>query len=142
MTPLGIVAIAVLVLPILAVLGSLVIWWVQNVGRHRIPRPFLGEGPNVEWAEKKRAELAAANLGREPAKSHSAGSSPDPTDELEFDPVLHADRSGENGRDAASHLPQRPVEGHEELLQAWLDETGHADDEWAEKIFNDREKSE
>ena len=106
MTPLGIAATVVILLPVAVVLVVSIVWWVKNVGRHRIPRPFLGDGPNVEWAEMKKAELATGKQRYGPAESHSIISLADVIDGLESKNALHARGSKENGRVAPGSLPQ------------------------------------
>ena len=138
MTPLGIAATVGILLPVAAVLVVLIVWWVKNVGRHRIPRPFLGEGPNVEWAEMRRAELTEAKQGHGPAESHSKNSLADGMDGPESKNTLHVHGSKESGKDALGSLPQDMAKGDEELLKAWLGETGHLDDAWAEKLLGRR----
>jgi len=36
----------------------------RNVIRFRMPQPYLGNGPNIEWAEEKRLEIAAGQYRR------------------------------------------------------------------------------
>lgn len=139
MTPLGIVVTAVILLPIAVVLVFMIVWWVKNVGRHRIPRPFLGEGPNVEWAEMKRAELASGEQEYGPEEPHSSYSPAGVLDGLESENQLLAHDSKENGRDAPGSIPQDVAKGNDELLTAWLEDTGHFEDEWAERLLGDQE---
>lgn len=47
-------------------IGFVITWWIRNVLRYRLPQPFLGDGSNVEWAEQKRAEIAAGGIAYEP----------------------------------------------------------------------------
>ena len=42
----GKIAIGGLILVGLLLLGIIFLWWLKNVFLQRLPRPFLGEGPN------------------------------------------------------------------------------------------------
>lgn len=139
--PITIVAAAVILLPVIVVLGSLLVWWVKNVGRHKFPQPFLGEGSNAEWAESKRAELAEGGPDFDPQLSQFEGPIIVPSDGIEskshsltLDSVESRDNGDKSGR--------MVHEASNELMQQWLEETGHTDDDWAEKLLGDREPSE
>ena len=136
----GVIFLAIALAAVLILLVRVVWWWVTNVAQHRIPRPFLGEGANVEWAELKRAELEAGGLALEPKDlsvsdfdSESIGRSRGRTSSL-------GSRSNANGNDSGQQFEN--IMSQERLLQAWLSETGHTDDEWAEKLLGDSRKSE
>ena len=88
----------------------------------------------MEWADLKREELRASSIEPEDltttyndsiSSSSSSGIGLADIDGLQF---------GKNGGDNP-HLVLEHTTDHESLLQAWLAETGHIDDEWAEKLL-------
>ena len=115
-------------------LSVISLWWIKNVLRHRLPKPFLGDGPNLEWAELKRAELKETTEEPEVLSTtpKDLGSS------VTSSGIPQADTYGPQfGRDGGDnpHITLEHTIDHESLLQAWLAETGHIDDEWAEKLL-------
>ncbi len=113
--------------------------WLKIAFLVRTPRPFLGEGPNIEWAERKREELVTGFAGPQSAiadadvtasGSDDLGSSSiaQKSPGYGFDPLSRAD--------PASRTPEEAAE--ESLLRSWLEKTGHAEDAWAEKLLRRR----
>jgi hypothetical protein len=141
--------------------------WVKIALVTIVPRPFLGEGSNREWAERKRAELEAGQL------------SPDtpprlvPSQAISWWREDQDGKQGAHGGDAheveaglqcgdrpraesADHLPaggdgqqphlapaiEPPSDDIERaLLQSWLNGSGHSDDAWAEKLLGRKNNS-
>lgn len=127
--------IAALVIGVVISLSVISLWWLKNVLRHRLPKPFLGEGTNMEWAELKRAELMSTKIESEDISTTtpedvgpSIWSGGIPQKDIDG---LHSDRNGGDSQ----HLSREHAFNNESLLQAWLAETGHIDDDWAEKLF-------
>lgn len=125
-----------LVLVVLLTVVRVFVWWAKNVVRHRLPKPFLGEGSNKEWADLKRAELKAGGLDL-------AGSA---NGTFRGNQWMGDDGTGMSDLTATSGISDRlrdrrtiieaPVGVNEQsLLRDWLAETGHVDDEWAEKLL-------
>jgi len=88
----------------------------------------------MEWAELKREELKAITIEPEDLSTTSKdlGSS------VSSRGIRQADTYGPQfGRDGGDnpHITLEHTIDHESLLRAWLAETGHIDDEWAEKIL-------
>ena len=134
LSPIGILLIAAFVICVVISLSVISLWWIKNVLRHRLPKPFLGEGPNLEWAELKRAELKATTIEPEDPSTTSKdlGSSVSSSGIPQAD--IYGLQLGRNGGDSP-HLTLEHTIDHDSLLQAWLAETGHIDDEWAEKLL-------
>ncbi len=94
----------------------------------------------MEWAELKRAELTVTTIEPEDllaaskdvdSSSSSSGNPQTDTYGLQF---------GRDGGDS-SHLALEHTIDDVSLLQAWLAETGHIDDEWAKKLLGKRHAS-
>ena len=109
------------------------ITWLKIAAVTRIPRPFLGEGDNLEWAERKRKEIHY--------DVSSASSSDQSHEEVPIAGSAGASSSqGENGqRDL--HPKETDLEGlaadeeHNRLLASWLEHDEQPDDSWAEKVL-------
>jgi len=54
-------------------LNGMLFSWMKSSILERLPRPFLGEGSNVEWAEEKRLEIEAMNNGFDPGSELPQG---------------------------------------------------------------------
>ena len=134
LSPIGPVLIAAFVICVVISLSVISLWWIKNVLRHRLPRPFLGDGSNLEWAELKRAELMATTIEPEDLSTTSkdVDSSNSSSGNLQTD--TYGLQFGGNGGDSP-HLALEHTIDVDSLLQAWLAETGHIDDEWAEKLL-------
>ena len=115
-------------------LSVISLWWIKNVLRHRLPKPFLGDGPNLEWAELKRAELKATTIKTEDLSTTSNGLGPSVSSSIIPQEDTYGSQFGRNGGDNSQIILEETID-HESLLQAWLAETGHSDDEWAEKLL-------
>ncbi len=134
LSPIGILLVAAFVICVVIALSVISLWWIKNVLRHRLPKPFLGDGSNLEWAELKRAELKATTMEPEDLSttSNDLGSS------IPSSGVPQADTYGLQFGRNDGESPQLSLEhtiDHDSLLQAWLAETEHNDDEWAKKLL-------
>jgi len=110
--------------------------WIKIVFFTWMPRPFPGEGDNLEWAEQKRAEMLAGRRKRHrdgPPSGGHAHALPDPSRELGRPP----DTPEEDGRSLRESLPieARLDERDETVLMSWLEKTGHQEDAWATKLI-------
>ena len=105
---------------------QVVVWWCRNVLVHRLPKPFLGDDANMEWAETKRAELAQGRLSIDVRKRSGNGHpSNDP----------HSTAAAVRGNKPLLAHRTGFDDDHPALLMAWLTETRHIHDEWAEKLL-------
>ena len=126
-----------------------------------VPRPFLGEGSNREWAERKRAELEAGQLSTDtpphlvPSQAISwwkgdqhAGQEAHGGDahvaaaEAQAADGPRTVSAGQMRADGDGHQPEvapaiEPPSDEIEraLLESWLNGSGHSDDAWAEKLL-------
>ncbi len=134
------VLIAALVICVVIPLTVISLWWIKNVLRHRIPKPFLGDGSNMEWAELKRSELMATTIGPKDLSTTSkdVGSSSSSSGILQAD--TYGLQFGRNGGDSP-HLALENTIDDDSLLQCWLDSTGHSEDAWAKKLLGKRHAS-
>ena len=120
-------------------IGFVIIWWIRNVLRHRLPKPFLGDGLNVEWAEQKRVEIAAGGFANDPEMINDDGHS----DVTASDRGLETDSRGISIGGRGNHSYKDSPESlnkinEEDLLRSWLSDSAHTDDEWAKKLLGDR----
>ena len=120
--------------------GFVLIWWVKNVLRHKLPRPFLGDGSNVEWAEQMRAEIAASGYASDQdifdtaRQSEGKASGDEPVvDSIERTYSRNDNRSEKDSLESLSSVSE------DDLLRSWLSDTGHSDDEWVAKLLGDRD---
>ena len=141
LSPIGPVLIAAFVICVVISLSVIFLWWIKNVLRHRLPKPFLGDGSNLEWAELKRAELKATRIESEDLSTTSKdlGSSVSSSGIPQAD--TYGLQFGRNGGDNP-HLTLEHSIDDDSLLQAWLAETEHIDDEWAEKLLGKKGSTE
>ena len=121
-------------------LVRILIWRVRNVVRHRLPKPFLGEGSNVEWAEQMRFEIAAGRIVHDPEMIDVAGNSDVKASDSDPKTESRGVSIGGNG----NHSEKNSSGSHnsineDDLFHSWLSDSSHADDEWAEKLLGDRE---
>ena len=129
----GVLLVAALVLDGLFLQGN-GFTWLKIALIMRTPKPFLGEGSNREWAERKRRELHSGELAPGPRIYQPNEALPwlrsETTAALET-----SDGAKSNGQD-----PGEPetIEEHEKLLESWLNETGHSEDAWAERLLGKR----
>ena len=121
-------------------LVKIILWWVKNVVRHGLPKPFLGDGSNVEWAEQKRSEIAAGGIAYDPEMIDDARHSDARASESDLETESrgvsiggNANHSEKNSSGSLNSISE------EDLLHSWLSDSSHADDEWAEKLLGDRE---
>ena len=137
------VAPAVVVLLGVFLVGGIFFWWGKNVLRNRLPRPFLGDGPNMEWAEMKKAELDAHKFNSAPMTDDlSEGAYWLPEHE---DPIEKAESTGfdQNGPDDEMAEFEASVAGNEEaLLIEWMKESDHIDDPWVKRLLEKKRTSE
>lgn len=105
-----------------AVALRVVLWRIQNVLVHRLPKPFLGNDSNMEWAETKRIEIATGALDSKVSTQSANGyqqSRP------------HTLRIELNGNGVLLSNETDLDEYQEQLLRPRLAEPGRVDDEWA-----------
>lgn len=111
--------------------------WVKIALYTRFPRPFLGEGFNEEWAARKRLELrrghSSDHVGLEPAEAVPWMRGKSKSDSDGTDRASAPDASDPSGS------ADSPSE--EQLLESWLEATGHQDDGWAAKFLENRQSS-
>jgi len=111
--------------------------WLKIAILTRIPRPFLGEGSNKEWAERKHRELTEGELAPGPRTYQPSEAIPWMRPEAEIVPEPSGPANS-NGQDP--EVPET-IEEHEKLLESWLAETGHSEDAWAERLLSKRPTS-
>jgi hypothetical protein len=111
--------------------------WLKIAVLTRTPKPFLGEGSNKEWAERKRRELTEGELAPGPRIYQPSEAIPWMRTETEIAPEA-SDPANSNGQD--QEVPET-IEEHEKLLESWLAETGHSEDAWAERLLGKRPTS-
>ena len=121
-------------------IGFVITRWIRNVLRHRLPQPFLGGGSNVEWAEQKRAEIAAGGIAYEPDLIDVSMHSDIEVTDHDSDFQSSGNSIGGNGSHSKKDSPKASGSiNADELLHSWLSNSGHTDDDWAEKLFGDKE---
>jgi len=115
------------------------ITWLKIAAVTRIPRPFLGEGDNLEWAERKRQEIHhdVPNVSS-PEQSHEEvaifGSAGTPNSHAENgQPDLHPKETDLEVLAANAE--------HNRLLASWLENDDQLDGSWAEKVLGKKETS-
>jgi hypothetical protein len=119
-------------------IGFVAIWWIRNVLRHRLPKPFLGDGSNVEWAEQKRAEIAGVQLAAVPMTSQSNEAIPWMAGEhLKFRASNREDGDGRHP-ERESLVESLSSEDDRLLLMTWLESTSHRDDAWVHNLLGRR----
>jgi hypothetical protein len=111
--------------------------WLKIAILTRIPRPYLGEGSNKDWAERKRRELTEGELAPGPRTYQPSEALPWMRAEAEIAPEASGPVNS-NGQDP--EVPET-IEEHEKLLESWLAETGHSEDAWAERLLSKRPTS-
>ena len=111
--------------------------WLRIALIMRIPQPFLGEGSNREWAERKPRELTSGELALGPRTYQPNEALPWLCRETAA-AVEASDGAKSNGQDPAE---PETIEEHEKLLESWLKETGHSEDAWAERLLGKRHTS-
>lgn len=139
--------------------------WLKLALITRIPRPFLGDEVSKEWVEKKRNQIRSGEFAHGPHHYDPSEAVPwmraEGADRAASDghavqappsgaeaglPVDHGDGAV---RSAAQQPPTAPAtaspttegQAQEDILQSWLEDTGHQDDEWATKLLGGGRKS-
>lgn len=111
--------------------------WLKIAVLTRIPTPFLGDGVNEDWARRKRMELERGEPIQGPIQYKATEAIP----WLREKDTIAVNENGEgasDNREQAEKPPQNVNE--EELLESWLNSTGHVQDEWAARLLDDQEK--
>jgi hypothetical protein len=115
--------------------------WLRIALAVRFPKPLLADEANVEWAEKKKAEIAAhrrkKHAIREELPSTEAGPPPPPVSA----PVPPGSERGQPSVPIDVPFPAGNADEDDPLLQSWLAQAGHQEDEWAHKILGRRRSS-
>jgi len=111
--------------------------WVKIGALTLAPRPFLGDGPNREWAERKRHELETGRRRTGQSVHNPAEASPwfeegESSDDSGQKPNERRRYLRETGRPRADRISD---EQQAKLLEAWLASTAHQDDAWARKLL-------
>ena len=141
---LGLVCISAVILMVAAAAAGL----FRRLGPHiraKMPRPFLGEGSNREWAERKRAELEAGKLSPDtpphmvPSQAISWWREDPVVEQTQTSPAPAAG-DGHQPEDAPTIEPPSD-EIERALLESWLNGSGHSDDAWAEKLLGRKNTS-
>ena len=116
-------------------IGFVIVWWIKNVLRHRLPKPFLGDGSNVEWAEQKRSEIAAGGIAYDPEMIDDAGHSDVNASDSDLETESMGVSIGGNNNHSEKNSSGSLSINEDDLLHSWLSDSSHADDEWAEKLL-------
>ncbi len=139
----GQIAIIALILVSLLLARKFLVSRLKDAFLHRLPKPYLGDGPNMEWAMKKRVELEEGKLISEPSIY-------EPSEPLAW----HLEEGGDEPRSKAHHdnldasedwyfqFEAPSGELDESLLRSWLGETSQINDLWAKRLLEDRDGSE
>ena len=108
--------------------------WLKIAVSVVMPEPFLGHGPNLEWAEKKRAELERKHRGKGQAPTEGI-----PAPALVSSPEAYISEESPNQR-GNRELPFEASLSDEQatLLRSWLDDDKNGDDQWADRILRRR----
>lgn len=123
--------------------AGLLIWRMRGVLAKRLPQPFLGDGPNVEWAETKRVEISTGVAEAYGEPSEIAKPESNQADSANMD--LDGDLPGSRAKSLEQRNPnsgQSPSAEDLILLDGWLDKTAHPEDEWAKRLLDRSETAE
>ena len=105
--------------------------WIKIAILTRIPRPFLGLGPNHEWAARKQDELKEG-IGSKPQIVSTL-------DDAVISPREHeSDTRSKLGERTDLQIDASLSDQSQELLASWLENSEHSEDEWAEKLLSGR----
>ena len=122
-------------------LGGNGIRWTKNAISARIPRPILGEGANEEWARRKRKELERGEVTHGPITNEPSLA----INWLRDDTRKSIANSGDEDEQAGVMRGLEAIaseNNEEELLEAWLQHPGNAeDDDWVSRMLEGKEKS-
>lgn len=114
----------------------------RNAVRHRLPQPFLGDGSNIEWAEQKRLEILVGQFSHEQQIESPSTERSDQGPGVDHGP--HSPKISSDGiRGESEKTPRENPSGEveAELIRAWIANTDHDDDGWAERVLGDYELS-
>ena len=112
--------------------------WLKIAVLTRIPRPYLGDGDNAEWARRKRKELETGEELRGPMHYEATDAIPWLR---EAEPPI-PDELGEKSNELAEAGNGSSADPNQkELLDSWLKSTGHQEDDWAKRIARRQGKS-
>ena len=134
------------------VLGGNAFTWLRIVLTMRLPKPMLGEGPNVEWAERMSAELANAGMSlrerglpetpMDGANAPTKGPPLAPIHETSAGTPRAGPSLGASSTEAPSADEEdlsgvdSPVaQEHAPLLKRWMETSARDDDEWARRVL-------
>ncbi|MFQ5943594.1 MAG: hypothetical protein ACE5JF_08580 [Anaerolineales bacterium] len=109
--------------------------WIKIAVLMRIPRPFLGDGVNEDWARRKRIELEQGSYYQGPAQL-------DASDAI---PWLRENKNKSPDGDSKEHIHSDAFEketdpevDREKLLESWLSSAGNDQDDWAKRLLDDK----
>lgn len=133
-------ALAVIAIIGATLVGLVLIRWVKGALRPWLPKPFLGEGSNVEWAELKGAEIAAGgntdeeHIGDSTLRHDGRASG--------YETVEEANRLSvvKNGKHSDTSSGESPdIIRENDLLSSWLSKAEHPEDQWARRVLGHQE---
>ena len=117
--------------------------WMKIAVLMRIPRPFLGDGHNNDWAERKRAEIVSGAAGLGPsANGEESAESQDEKVPAGSEIAGQRIEQHHGSDDARADDPDVNYDDEAALLESWLDSTQHSDDRWAAKLLGNRDQDE
>lgn len=121
-------------------LAGAVFRWFRNAIRFRMPQPYLGYGPNIEWAEQKRREIAAGQYAHGEHTQLSDGELPEHGVGVEHgqhspDAALtgiRPDFENNVGKSSKSEVIMTSTQAQSAAFD-------YDDEQWAERILRDRD---
>lgn len=131
-------AIGLMCLLLIVVSSRVLVSWIRSALLERMPKPFLGDDSNSEWAELKRAELGSLHLQQTIHAGDEASSN-------EMSPPFSRPQQTQYDPHERDHLRSERlehIEPHSDehfLVREWLSSMRHPDDDWAAKLLGDRE---
>ena len=113
--------------------------WLKIAVLTRTPWPFLGDGDNEDWARRKRRELETGEELRSPMHYKATDAIPWLRDQ---EPPVSDEIGDESKEVAETGNGAHGDRDQEELLESWLKSTGHEEDDWANRLLDEKEKDE
>ena len=115
--------------------------WLKIAVLVRIPRPFIGEGKDRDWAERKRRELNSGTQSKSETPSFKVSEAVAWISQSDSEPnestQIH-DSEPSPQREEVTEIADSDAPVEDKLLQSWMQDGGHSEDEWAEKILDRR----
>lgn len=135
--------------------------WLKIALITRVPKPFLGDEVSKEWVERKRRQIQNGEFSHEPrryapneavpwmrpeadapslADVSIEAPAPSRTGNSDSHPITLDSTAGpppsRRGSDQLGSLLDQ-----DQILQSWLEDTGHKDDDWATKLLGGKSKT-